>query len=96
MNKTIKLIFIGIFFLMIVLLYVNRTWGQCCGDDSFSTTGKHKLVGKISKDFTLKDIDGKKITLSEFKEKIIVLNFFGTWCEHSQMNIRFIDNSKQL
>lgn len=31
-------------------------------------------------DFTLKDQDGNEITLSDYKGKVIFLNFFGTWC----------------
>lgn len=31
-------------------------------------------------DFTLKDIDGNEHSLSDYKGKTIVLNFFGTWC----------------
>lgn len=30
--------------------------------------------------FTLKDIDGKTVKLSDFKGKIILLNFWATWC----------------
>jgi thiol-disulfide isomerase/thioredoxin len=30
--------------------------------------------------FTLKDIDGKDVTLSQFKGKVIVLNLWATWC----------------
>jgi cytochrome c biogenesis protein CcmG/thiol:disulfide interchange protein DsbE len=31
-------------------------------------------------DFSFMDMDGKKITLSDFKGKIVVLNFWATWC----------------
>jgi peroxiredoxin len=31
-------------------------------------------------DFTLKDLHGKKVTLSELKGKIVVVNFWATWC----------------
>jgi peroxiredoxin len=31
-------------------------------------------------DFTLKDLKGKKVTLSELKGKIVLVNFWATWC----------------
>lgn len=31
-------------------------------------------------DFKLKDIDGKEVALSSFKGKVVLLNFWATWC----------------
>lgn len=31
-------------------------------------------------DFTLKDLDGNEVTLSDYKGKVIYLNFWATWC----------------
>ena len=36
--------------------------------------------GNEAVDFTLKDPDGKEITLSDYKGKKILLNFWATWC----------------
>jgi peroxiredoxin len=30
--------------------------------------------------FTLKDINGEDVSFSEYEDKIIILNFFATWC----------------
>jgi len=30
--------------------------------------------------WTLKDLDGKAVSLADFKGKIVVLNFWATWC----------------
>ena len=30
--------------------------------------------------FSFKNIDGKKVSLSEFKGKVIILDFWATWC----------------
>lgn len=38
------------------------------------------LEGKAAPDFTLKDSDGKDVTLSSLKGKVIFLNFWATWC----------------
>lgn len=39
-----------------------------------------KLSGQKAPDFTLKDINGNSVSLSSFKGKVVLLNFWATWC----------------
>ncbi|TDQ77905.1 peroxiredoxin family protein [Sphingobacterium yanglingense] len=39
-----------------------------------------KLVGKLAPDFTVTTLDGKKLTMSSLKGKVVVLNFWFTSC----------------
>lgn len=36
--------------------------------------------GEIAPDFTLKDLKGIEVNLKEFKGKVVLLNFWATWC----------------
>jgi peroxiredoxin len=36
--------------------------------------------GKANLDFTLKDVNGADVRLSDYKGKVILLNFWATWC----------------
>lgn len=38
------------------------------------------VEGKTAPDFTLKDLSGKDVRLSDYKGKIVFLNFWATWC----------------
>jgi thiol-disulfide isomerase/thioredoxin len=35
---------------------------------------------KMVRDFKLKDVSGKEVALSDFKGKVILVNFWATWC----------------
>ena len=41
---------------------------------------KAQLGSDVAKDFTLKDLQGEDVSLSSFKSKVVVLDFWATWC----------------
>lgn len=41
---------------------------------------KMKMVNTPAHDFELKDVDGKTVRLSDFKGKVVILDFWATWC----------------
>ena len=41
----------------------------------------------IAPDFTLADLDGDWVTLNKLKGKVVLLNFWGTWCGHCRLEI---------
>jgi len=49
----------------------------------YAADGVHPLVGEKPTDFTLRNLDGKEVSLSESKDKIILLHFFATFSKAS-------------
>ncbi|OLS01488.1 TlpA family protein disulfide reductase [Tissierella creatinophila] len=45
-----------------------------------NTPAQTPELGKALPDFTLKNLDGKDVTLSDVKDKIILVNFWASWC----------------
>ena len=41
---------------------------------------KSKMIVETAYDFTLKDIDGRDVSLHDYKGKRVVLDFWATWC----------------
>ncbi len=42
--------------------------------------GGNQLIGKKAPEFTLQDINGKTLHLSELRGKVVLLNFWAIWC----------------
>lgn len=53
----------------------------CCGAAGEASL-KPVAVGEVVPDFTLTDIDGKKHTLSEYKGKVVILEWFNPQCPY--------------
>ncbi len=51
----------------------------CAGAPAF-LSGPAPEVGAIAPDFTLKNLDGEKISLSDLRGQVVLVNFWATWC----------------
>jgi peroxiredoxin len=56
--------------IFLVLLMVLPVWGQHPAPE----------VDHVAPDFTLPDLEGNQISLSTYKGRVVLLNFWATWC----------------
>lgn len=50
------------------------------GGESADTGACMANAKPANMDFTMKDLDGKNVSLSSYKGKVVLLNFWATWC----------------
>ncbi len=66
--------------LVVLLLLFFVMLAGCDNTEAGSKVPNGSLPGQVAADFTLTDMSGKQVSLSQFKGKVVLLNFWGTFC----------------
>ena len=65
---------------LFLLIAMGPSLSENTSGEPISPLNTDTMINSKAPDFTLKDLNGKSISLSSFKGKVVLLNFFATWC----------------
>lgn len=67
---------------MFFRIFIVTTWITFFAPDAIACNGVvGAAVGECAPNFSLQSVDGKTYSLSQFKGKVVLLNFWATWCK---------------
>ena len=72
--------------------------GACTGSSAESGSPPLQGIntGNQARDFTLKSLDGSKVTLSDFQGDVVLINFWATWCAPCRAEIPDFEEAYQV
>ncbi|WP_438348063.1 redoxin domain-containing protein [Paenibacillus sp. FA6] len=67
--------------LVIVAALTTVVWTIVQSNPSFEHSGPSKIeVGAVAPDFVATNMEGQQVRLSEYRGKVVLINFWASWC----------------
>ncbi len=93
--RKVLLIISTIVVLIGVTVYADRATRVRTKVSSHDVGKADPVTGTPAPDVTFKDLDGKGVSLNQYRGKVVLVNFWATWCEPCQVEIPWLIEMQQ-
>ncbi len=86
------LLIVSTVFVLIIATYFADKATRVKATSSVKNTGQAeaKIDGKPAPEVKFKDLDGKDVTLAQYKGTVVLVDFWATWCEPCYVEIPWL------
>ena len=93
--KKVLLIIATVLLLVGATIYADKATRVKPKTSVGKTVQTEAMAGAPAPDVTFKDLAGKSVTLAEYKGKIVLVNFWATWCDPCYVEIPWLIEMQQ-